>query len=251
MQMAHNFRRRLLSGELLVGTMVTLGAPETAEILALAGFDWLFLDAEHSPMSPKTAQRVMMAAGRETPCLVRLESSSETAVKKALDSGAAGIIAPMVNSAAQAEELVRWAKYAPGGSRGVGLGRAAGYGAGFVDYLARANEETAVVVQVEHIEGVEHIEAIAQVEGVDAVLVGPYDLSASMGRMGEVTHAEVQQAIGRVTAVCKQYGVALGAFGVSASAVLPYIERGYTLIVAGVDTLMLSAGARRILEALK
>ena len=221
------------------------------EILAGAGFAWLFLDGEHSPMTPAAMQGVMQGAGREMPCLVRLPAGEQVAIKKALDVGAAGIIVPMVNTGEQAEDVVRWAKYPPQGTRGVGLGRAMGYGHIFKDYVDSANKETAVVVQAEHIRAVENIEAIVQIPGVDGVLVGPFDLSASMGLIGQVDHPEVQEAIGRVTQVCLEQNVPLGIFGVTAEAVKPYIERGYTLIVCGVDTLMLGAKAREALEELK
>ncbi len=249
--MVHDFRRRLVEGELLLGTMVTIGSAEVGEILGRAGFDWLFLDGEHSVMGAADWQRVMQGAGREMPCLVRLPVGDEVSIKKALDAGAAGVIVPMVQTAEQAIDVVRWAKYAPAGERGVGLGRASGYGHDLQGYLARANEETAVVVQAEHIRAVENIEAIVRVEGVDAVLIGPYDLSASMGLMGQVAHPDVQAAIGRVAAACLGAGTPLGIFGVSAAAVMPSIERGYTLIVAGVDTLLLGGAAREMAAAVR
>ena len=247
----HNFRQRLLAGNLLLGTMVSLASAEVAEILDGAGFDWLFLDAEHSPMAPADLQRMMQGAGRETPCVVRLPLDDDLAIKKALDIGAAGVIVPMVNTAAQAAAVVQRAKYPPLGRRGVGLGRAAGYGHAFQAYLDGANEETAVIVQAEHVQAVENIAAIVQVPGVDGVLVGPYDLSASMGLMGQVSHNDVHGAIAKVTAACREAGVPLGIFGVSAAAVAPYIENGYTLIVAGVDSLFLGGGARDILSQLR
>jgi 2-keto-3-deoxy-L-rhamnonate aldolase RhmA len=231
--------------------MVTLGAPEVAEILSGVGYDWLFVDAEHGPFEALGVQRVLQGAGADMPCLVRLPDSSEVPIKKALDVGAAGIIAPMVNSAEQAERVVRLSKYAPLGTRGVGLGRAHGYGLNFQEYVDRANDELATVVQAEHIQAVENIEAIVRVPGVDAVLIGPYDLSASLGRPGQVEHSEVTSAIARVTRACKEVGVPLGVFGVSAEAVRPYIEEGYTLIVAGVDTLMLGQAAQEMLAAVR
>jgi 2-dehydro-3-deoxyglucarate aldolase len=246
----HDFRERLLRGDHLIGTMLTLPSSAVAEILALSGVDWLFIDAEHSVFATAELQAALQAAG-SVPSLVRLASVAEEPIKKALDIGAAGIIAPQVNSAAQAEQVVRWAKYAPQGTRGVGIGRAHGYGLRLQDYIATANERTAVVVQAEHIDAVHQIESIVQVAGVDAVLIGPYDLSASMGLIGQVDHPEVVQAIEHVTAVCLGAGVRLGIFGVSAEAVQPYMARGYTLIVASVDTLFLAAGARRLLAQLK
>lgn len=249
--MTHHFRKRLIEGELLIGTMVTLGAPEVAEILAAAGFDWLFLDAEHATFTPQGMQRMLQAAGRSTPCLVRLPTAGEVAIKQALDIGAAGIIAPQVNSAEQAEQVVRLAKYAPEGTRGVGIARAQGYGMNFQAYVDSANAEAAVIVQAEHIEAVNRIEAIVAVPGLDAVLVGPYDLSASMGKLGQVTDPEVQQAIEHVTGVCLGAGVRLGIFGLSPAAVQPYIEVGYTLITVGVDTVMLGQAATAILAAFR
>jgi len=249
--MGHNFRKRLRAGEMLFGTLVTLPSPDIAEVLSMAGFDWLFLDAEHSPMDAMHLKGVLQGSGPDLPCLIRLPAGDEVSIKKALDIGAAGIIAPMVNSAEDAERIVQWSRYAPRGNRGVGLGRAHGYGLRFRQYLDRANDEIAVVVQAEHIRAAEDMEAIARVDGVDAVLVGPYDLSASLGRMGEVGHPEVAAAIDRITRGCLEAGMPLGIFGVDADAVRPYMDRGYTLIVAGVDTMLLGRAAGRLLEELK
>lgn len=248
--MNHNFRQRLLAGETLIGTMLTLPAPEIAELMAEVGFDWLFLDAEHSPLNTREMQRMMQGAG-PTPCVVRLANDNEAAIKKALDSGAAGIIVPQVNSADQAAQVVERAKYAPAGRRGVGVGRAHRYGLGFGDYVGRANEETAVIVQTEHITAVENIQSIIRVSGVDAVLVGPYDLSASLGLMGQVEHPDVVAAIQQVTDACLAAGMRLGIFGMSATAVTPYIAQGYTLITAGIDTTLLGQAAKILLDAVR
>jgi 2-keto-3-deoxy-L-rhamnonate aldolase RhmA len=249
--MTHDFRARLLRGDRLLGTMVTLPSPEVAELMAAVGFDWLFLDAEHSVLGARELQGMLQGAGAAVPCLVRLPAAAEVPIKKALDVGAAGIIAPQVNSAAQAEQVVRLAKYAPHGTRGVGVGRAHGYGLRLADYLATANQRLAVIVQAEHIDAVTQIEAIVGVAGVDAVLVGPYDLSASLGRPGDLDHPDVVAAIDRVTTACLHAGMRLGIFGVSAAAVRPYLARGYTLIVAGLDTLLLGQAAKDLLGQLR
>jgi 2-dehydro-3-deoxyglucarate aldolase len=248
--MAHDFRARLRHGERLLGTMITLAAPEVAELMAAVGFDWLFLDAEHGVFAAHTLQAMLQAAGA-IPCLVRISAAAEVPIKQALDIGAAGIIVPQVNSAAQAEQVVSWAKYAPLGARGVGVARAHGYGLQLGAYLATANDRTAVIVQAEHREAVANIEAIVRVPGVDAVLIGPYDLSASLGWMGQVDHPDVVGAIDHVTAVCQQSGVPLGIFGVSAAAVRPYLAKGYTLIVAGVDTVLLGQAGQGLLAQLR
>ena len=249
--MTHHFKKRLADGEPLLGTMVSLSCPPVAEILARVGFDWLFIDAEHSALEAQDMQLLLQAAGKDMPGLVRLSSAAEVPIKKALDIGAAGIIAPAVNSAQEAESVVRWSKYSPDGARGVGIGRAHGYGLDFQDYVDNANASLAVVVQTEHIDAVRNMEAIAGVPGIDAVLVGPYDLSASLGRIGQVDHPDVTQAIDRITQVCLAAGVRLGIFGLSAAAVRPYIERGYTLIVAGADSVLLAQAARDLLSELR
>jgi 2-keto-3-deoxy-L-rhamnonate aldolase RhmA len=121
----------------------------------------------------------------------------------------------------------------------------------FQEYVETANDRVAVIVQAEHRLAVENIEAIAQVPGVDAVLLGPYDLSASLGRMGQIDHPEVVEAIEHITNTCLAAGVPLGYFGVTPEAVKPYIKKGYTLIVAGVDTLLLGTAAKRLLTKLQ
>jgi 2-keto-3-deoxy-L-rhamnonate aldolase RhmA len=250
-QPPHDFRARLLRGETLIGSMVALPSPEVAEIMAEVGFDWLFIDGEHGVFEARDLQATLQAAGTATPCVVRVPVAAEAPIKKALDVGAAGIIVPQVNSAEQAAQVVRMAKYAPAGTRGVGIGRAHRYGLELREYLSTANDRTAVIVQAEHADAVENIEAIVGVAGVDAVLIGPYDLSASLGRMGQVDHPEVVAAIERVTQACFAAEVRIGIFGVSAEAVAPYIAKGFTLIVAGVDAMLLGQAARGLLGQLR
>ncbi len=245
------FRDRLLRGDVLIGTMVTLNAPAVPELMADVGFDWLFIDAEHGVFEARELEALLQAAGAATAGLVRVSTGAEVPIKKALDVGAAGIIAPQINTAEHAAEVVRLAKYPPAGSRGVGVARAQGYGLHLSEYVSTANERTAVVVQAEHIEAVRNIEAIVRVPGIDAVLVGPYDLSASMGKPGQVDDVEVRQAIDRVTTACRDAGVRLGIFGVSVAAVKPYLDQGYTLVVVGVDTLLLAQAAQAMLTEMK
>lgn len=244
-----DFAVNLRAGKRLVGTLIALPSPEVAEILARAGFDWLFLDAEHGPFAPHQCLPLVQAAA-PCPCLIRVPAAEPVWIGKALDVGAAGIIVPRIDSAADAERAVACAKYPPQGSRGLGLGRAHGYGASAGDYLKRANRDTVVVVQVETRAAVEDIEAIAAVAGIDAVLIGPNDLAASLGRLGELDAPEVVAAIDRVAAVCGGAGVAMGFFGATAEALRPYAERGFPLLVLGVDSLFLLESARAALAAL-
>ncbi|HEX7238421.1 MAG TPA: aldolase/citrate lyase family protein [Gammaproteobacteria bacterium] len=249
--MTHEFRARLKRREKLVGTMVTLASASSAEVLASLGFDWLFIDAEHGPLETQELLTILQAVGDKAACIVRVPEAAEVPIKKALDLGAHGIIVPQVNTAEQAADVVRFARYAPEGARGVGLARAHGYGVKFREYLSAANREIAVIVQAEHARAVENIDAIVRVPGVDAVLLGPYDLSASLGKMGQLDDPAVVAAIGRVTDACRAAGMPLGYFGVTAAAVKPYLARGYSLLVAGVDTLFLANGAKALLAELR
>ena len=191
MTSTYSFAERLRKGERLIGTLVSLPSAEITEILSETGFDWLFIDAEHGAFNPQQAQTLLQAAG-QCPCVIRVPAGDEVWIKKALDIGGAGIIAPQVHTAEQAEQIVRYCKYSPDGSRGVGIGRAHKYGIRFEDYIKTANENIAVILQAESREAIDNIESITSVEGIDAILIGPYDLSASLGKIGKVTDPEVR-----------------------------------------------------------
>jgi 2-keto-3-deoxy-L-rhamnonate aldolase RhmA len=231
--------------------MVTLPTAAIAEILADVGFDWLFIDGEHGPLETGEILSILQAVGDRVACIVRVPGAEEAPIKKILDQGAEGIIVPQVSTVEQAASVVRYARYAPAGSRGVGLGRAHGYGTRFQEYLDTANERVAVIVQAEHARAVENIESLVRVDGIDAILLGPYDLAASLGKMGRIDDPAVTGAIEHVTKTCQAAGIPLGYFGLSAAALRPYMNRGYTLITAGVDTLFLAGAARRLLEELR
>ena len=249
--MISNFNKRLYAGEKLLATMVTMESSTSAEVLAQIGFDWLFVDCEHGPIETATLAGILQSVGDRAAVLVRVPAIDEIPIKKALDLGAHGIIVPQVNTAEQAEKVVQLTRYPPMGSRGVGLGRAHGYGANFENYIANANENICVVVQAEHIEAVENIESIVKTKGLNAVFVGPYDLSASMGLMGQVDHPKVVEAIEHVAKVCQSAKMPLGYFGSSAAAVQGMMDRGFNLIVAGIDTMLLTAAATKLLEELR
>jgi len=249
--MTGTFRKRLRDRETLLGCLVTLPTAAVAEILADVGFDWLFIDGEHGHLETGDTLAMLQAVGDRVACVVRVPGAEETPIKKILDQGAEGIIVPQVNTADQAAAIVQHARYAPSGSRGVGLSRAHAYGMRFQEYLQIANERIAVIVQAEHARAVENIESIVQVEGIDAVLVGPYDLAASLGKMGQIDDPIVLDAIEHVTKSCQAAGIPLGYFGVSAAALRPFIDCGYTLITAGVDTLFLAGAARKLLAELR
>jgi 2-keto-3-deoxy-L-rhamnonate aldolase RhmA len=249
--MQNDFRTRLRRGDTLLGTLITLDSPSSAEVLAGVGFDWFFIDGEHGPLETRDLLAILQAVSHRVACVVRVPAADEVAIKKVLDLGAHGVIVPQVNTPEQAAAVVRAARYAPEGARGVGLARAHGYGQRVQEYIESANREIAVVVQAEHATAVDNIDAIANVPGVDAVLLGPYDLSASLGKMGKIDDPAVVAAIRRVTDACRAARMPLGYFGVSAAAVKPYAAQGYTLLVAGVDTTLLGGAARALLAELK
>lgn len=250
MEEPQNFADRLRAGESLCGTLVSLPSPEICELLSHVGYDWLFIDAEHGAFNPQQAQSMLQAAA-PTPCVIRVPVGEVVWLKKALDIGAAGIIVPQVHNSAQAKEIIQHCKYAPNGDRGIGIGRAHKYGLDFERYLEKANNETAVILQAESCEAVDHINDIANLKGVDAILIGPYDLSASLGVPGEIEHPIVQDAINKIMTACKEANVSMGFFGVSAEAVLPYKEKGFTLLTVGVDTIFLIKSAAQTLKDIR
>jgi 2-dehydro-3-deoxyglucarate aldolase len=246
--MKSSFKNELARRVPLIGTIMTLPSPEIAEILCSAGFDWLFVDLEHGTLGIKDAQTILQTAAPEVSCVVRVPLNDEIWIKKSLDIGASGIVVPQILSAQEAAQAVRWCKYPPDGSRSVGIARAQGYGTHFREYVASANEETAVILQIEHITAVKNIEAIVSTPGIDCLFIGPYDLSASMGKMGQMNDPEVQRAISKVKKSADDTNIPTGIFGATPEAVRPYIEDGFILIAAGIDTAIFADAAKKIAD---
>ncbi len=234
-----NLKEKLKQKKAVLGTIQALPSPEVTDILAAAGFDWLFLDMEHTAIDVVTAQRILQAGQHAFHCIIRTPSHEEAWVKKILDTGADGIIFPQVNTAETAERAVSLCKYPPQGVRSVGLARAHGYGTRFTEYIQQANQTLTVVVQAEHIRAVENIEAIINVKGVDAIFIGPYDLSASMGLTGQVSHPDVLKNIEKVRTACLEKGMPVGIFSSNPDDVKGFVQKGYTLICAGIDAMYL------------
>jgi len=245
-----SFRALLGQPRPLIGTIVSIQSLENVEILSRAGFDWLFLDLEHSPISTGFAQNILQVACSNVHVVARVASGAELEVKRALDIGCDGVIVPQVNTKADAEQAVRSSKYPPMGTRSVGVARAHGYGADFGDYVESANSAVALIVQIEHKEGVSNLNEILDVRGIDAVMIVPYDLSASMNLIGQVTHPEVVEAIGKIRASCNAHGLPYGLFGVTSAACLAELERGASFVVVGLDALHLRNGAVSSLQPL-
>ncbi len=231
-----SIKARLAAGEVVLGTVVTTPSPALVETLVVAGVDWLWLDMEHSPLGLETLQTLLaVTSGSGVANLVRAPWNDAVHIKRILDAGADGVIVPLVRSAADAEAAVEACLYPPAGIRGVGLSRAQGYGATLDEYLDCANDDVAVVVQIEHKEAVDNIAAIAATPGLAAALIGPYDLSGSMGLLGQVDHPDVQGAIAKTVAACRSAGLPLGMFCGDAAQAAARAAEGVQLIAINVD----------------
>jgi 2-keto-3-deoxy-L-rhamnonate aldolase RhmA len=249
--MITTFRDALQAGKPLIGTLLTVASPEVAEALALLGFDWIFIDLEHGSLSIKDAQTAIQAVANRSFTLVRVPDGTPENIKRVLDTGCSGIIVPMVSSESYARKIVALAKYHPLGERSVGLGRAQGYGLRFAEYLSSANDHTAVVVQIEHRDGISNVGQIAAVPGIDALFVGPYDLSNSMGLVGQVGHGDVVAAIDKVRMACARMNSAMGIYCSNADQARKEIKAGARMVAVGTDIMHMANSARSTLEALR
>ena len=249
--MIATLREAMQDGKPLIGTLLTVASPEVAEALALLGFDWIFIDLEHGSLSILDAQRAIQAVANRSFTLVRVPDGTPENIKRVLDTGCSGIIVPMVSSESYARRIVALAKYPPLGERSVGLGRAQGYGLRFAEYLPVANAQTAVVIQIEHRDAVTNVDQILTVPGIDAVFVGPYDLSSSMGLVGQVNHADVAAAIDKVRAACARTSSTMGIYCSNADQARNEIKAGVKLVAVGTDIMHMASSAKSVLETLR
>lgn len=238
---------KLTKGEATVGSWTMMGHPAVAEILAEAGFDWVVLDVEHGMMDwPRVLPQVQAVQGKGAAAICRVPINSPEHFKWALDLGVEGVMVPWIRTAADAEAAVAAAKYPPRGMRGVGVCRAHGYGARFQSYVECANDETLVILQIEHIDAVDDIEAVCAVPGVDVAFVGPYDLSGSMGLMGQTHHPDVEAAVTRVFDAASAAGVAPGLLIAEPrpGELHERIQEGFQFLAVGLDTMMIVRAAQ-------
>ena len=245
------FRDRLLAGEVLDGTIVTLTTPQVSEALAGVGFDWLWIDMEHAPLDLAMVQSLIVAAGPQCASVVRVPANDPVWLKRVLDLGPAGVIVPHVNSPEEARRAVSACRYPPRGSRSVGIGRAQRYGPGLADTLSNAHERLAIMLQIEHIDAVGKIDEILAVDGVDCAVVGPFDLSASLGRPGALGDPDVISAMKRVASACSSAGVPAGLFAGNSDFASKWRAEGFDVIAVEADVTLLSERAKSVLEALR
>ena len=244
------FIDRLADKRPLIGSLVSTSSTEVAEALSLCGFEWLFIDVEHSVLDMAAAQHIIQTVSPRTYGVIRLPDNSAEHYKKALDTGCDAVIVPMVMSVSDAERAVGFSKYTPLGKRSVGLARAQAYGLHFDNYLKTANTKVALILQIEHKEAIEQVEKIVAVPGVDAVFIGPYDLSASMGMLGQTSAPQVLEAIGHIRRACLHAKIPWGAFCMTARQAREEVNNGGRLIVLGADLLFMTSSAKAELESL-
>ena len=252
--LASEIKAKMRRGEPSIGSWMSMGHPSIAEILALAGYDWVVIETEHTAIDVSEVLRLLIAIEqRGAVPLVRLAWNDPIQAKAVLDSGAAGVLVPMVNTKADAELAVAMTKYPPLGIRGVGLARAHGYGVHFDEYVRRANEDTLLIVQIEHKDAVRDIEQILSVPGIDGTFIGPYDLSMSLGIPGQLGHPDVVAAKRRVLEATRAKGLAPGIHLVhpdtAATECAQAVADGYRFIAVGTDILFLGDAARALRAA--
>lgn len=242
--MNNSLKSKLNSGIKTIGSWITLGHPAIAEILAANGYDWLVIDLEHTTISIREAGeliRIIDLCG-VTP-LVRLTSNNPDQIKRLMDAGAGGIIVPNVNNAQDALKAIQAIYYEPNGKRGVGIARAQGYGKSFKSYLEWQKENSIVIVQIEHRDALSNLESIFSTPGIDGFIIGPYDLSCSLGIPGEFERSEFKQAINLILNTAIKMKIISGLHIVEPNMDLlkKAIKDGYGLIAYSVDIRMLDS----------
>jgi 4-hydroxy-2-oxoheptanedioate aldolase len=247
-------RAKLKQGEASVGTWLTLPDPVAAQIMARSGFDWLTVELEHTPVTIDIAAQsfAIISATGAVP-LARIPWNTGENIKRVLDTGAWGIVVPMVNTRAEAEAVVAAARYAPLGSRSIGGQlHAMNFGTDPATYYANANEHILVVVMAEHVQAVENIDDILSVPGIDAVFIGPNDLHASMGKAPcfESDDQEFVQAVDCILKAAGRHGVAAGMHVLDAAGAKRRMEEGFQFIAVASEAGMMASRACETLSAL-
>ena len=236
------------------GSWVTLAHPLIPEFLAHAGFDWLTVDMEHSSitLSDLLPMLISIEANDMIP-LVRVGENDPNLIKRVMDAGAYGVIVPNVNTSGEAKAAVHAVKYPPLGLRGVGLYRAQRYGRSFESYKKWLEKESVVIIQIEHIDAVNAIDEIFSVDGIDAFIIGPYDLSGSMGKPGALTDKDVEAAVKKVVEAARKHNIPAGYHSVPSdpNEVIKRREQGFVFLGYSLDGIFLQDAAAKGLEKIK
>jgi len=237
-----------------IGSWITVGNLQISEIMAEAGFDWLCVDIEHSVIDySEVLILVQVIQSKGLKAFVRVGENNARIIKRVLDAGADGIIVPSVNSAAEAQRAVEAVKYPPYGKRGVGLARAQNYGFGFEHYRDVKTKEIKLIAQIEHFNAIQELDAIIQTDGIDGTFIGPYDLSASLGKPGQWDDPKVKEALKVYEETAMKFKKLIGFHVVQPdhNLVEDKIAKGYNFIAFGFDAMFLGSMVRNQLNRLK
>jgi 2-keto-3-deoxy-L-rhamnonate aldolase RhmA len=248
------FHQRLRGRQTLFGGWTSIGHPQITETFTTAGLDFIGIDIEHSTISLEQSLAIIAASqAAGTVCLPRIASHNAEAIKRLLDSGADGIIVPMVATPAEVESIISWIKYPPRGRRSFGVARAQRYGFDFPVYAKRWNDISSIIIQIETVEGIENIEKMLAYDEIDGAMVGPYDLSGSLGIPGEIDHPKVHEATRHVNEICRKMGRACGTHLVdpTAASMAKAIAEGFTFTVLASDVFLLAQWSRRMRQQIE
>ena len=254
MQSRKNFKSKLQRRDRLFAGWVSYAHPSITETFAKAGFDFLAIDMEHSTISLEQAQRIIAASQSEgVPCIPRPVSHSNDYFKPLLDSGADGILVQMVNTPEEVENIISEIKYPPVGRRTFGVNRAQSYGFDFDAYVESWNQSSSLLLQIESIQAVENIEKLLDFEEVDGVMIGPYDMSGSLGVPGQTSHSKVIDASRTVIDACERFQKSCGTQVVDATSqnVQNLFDLGYTYVILGSDLFILWKWAEQMRDLIK
>lgn len=245
----NRFRQDLLQGKTLIGCWSALCSPITTEVLGVAGFDWLLLDGEHAPNDVTTfVPQLMALKGSRSAPVVRPQFNDPVVIKRLLDIGFYNFLIPFVETQEQAELAVASTRYPPAGIRGVSVSHRSNMFGTVPDYFTSINDNIAVMVQIESQQGVDNLDAIAAVDGIDGIFVGPSDLAAGMGHLGNAGHPDVQAAIRHIFARAKAHGKPSGILAPVEADARRYLEWGATFVAVGSDLGVFRAGTKALCD---
>jgi 4-hydroxy-2-oxoheptanedioate aldolase len=252
MMKPNEFKRAIAAGHQQIGLWVSLASTYSAEIVAGAGFDWLLFDGEHSPNDPPTMiTQLQVAAAFPVSSVVRPAWNDKVLIKRYLDAGAQSLLIPYVQTVEEAQAAVAAMRYPPHGVRGVASTTRAAQYARIPDYFNRAAEELCLLVQIETRQGLDNVDAIARVPGIDGVFIGPADLAAGLGHLGEQMHPEVQSAIEHAIKQTRACGKPAGILTPDEATARKYISWGSVFTAVGLDIAILARETERLAAKFK
>jgi len=252
LEKAKRFKSQIRRGEARLGVQIGLADPAVVEILGRAGYDWLLVDTEHAASNTLTVQAMLQAGGQtEALVLARVLRLDSDEIRRFLDIGSPGVVCPFINSGEDARRLVSTCRYPPQGIRGYGPRRAGAFGFDAAEYFQTANDAILCIPIIESKEAIEKIEEIVATDGIDMVMIGPVDLSISLGFFMQYDHPRYLSAIERVSQACRKHGKAMGTGCYSLEHARRCAAAGDQLLLIGGDDSFMAAEARRVLEAVR